>query len=370
MIIQIDSSAHIFCIHDKSHDSTSFIEDLCSSRKLGYIELDSSKDLLLGILERSDLSQLQKAIIKNIKEEITFNLALFEEIKFRAVVFHSENNFDNSKYNNQNIFIDIKNYYDRYSANGINPFEKPKLVLEDINDYKVYSYICNWYKRKNGVLAEQKLSLDVEHGGGARTTSVCENYFSAGKIVFSICDSDAKYPGDTTNHKTATDLKDLFSKKININYLYVLNCQEVENLIPFSILKQIANKTQLPAINFIEHIVNVNPDYYFFIDLKNGFKYNSVFPMKDTPYSVHWGKLFENFNCEYYKSELEKIKSKESPSNASIICKLSSMLPHAIEKMSISPIDIEIEPYLIEEWTNIARKLYSWGCAGKKLRVL
>lgn len=369
MIIQIDSSAYDFCVNENDHNARYFLDDLCSSRKLGYIALDSTKKIILAILNRSDLSPLQKAIINNIKEMITFKLSLFERVKFRAIVFNSKFGFDKSRYDDTNLFIDLNDYYNRYTRNGINPFNKPKLVLEDINDYNVYNYICRWYKNNNTVFIDYNISLDIEHGGGNRTSNICEQYFSDGKTVFSICDSDSKYPGDPKKHDTASNLIELFSSKINLNQLYVLKCQEVENLIPLSILKETANGTQLPAVKFIEHVIDQDPEYYFFIDLKNGFKYNQVFPEVETEYSKHWSKFFEDFDCEHYNRSVLSVRNKTTPKNSSIICKLSSMLPHAIDRMKSMPIDTEIEPYLLAEWKNIAEKLYSWGCSGKQLRV-
>ncbi|WP_223145374.1 hypothetical protein, partial [Serratia bockelmannii] len=113
MIIQIDSSAYDFCVNENDHNARYFLDDLCSSRKLGYIALDSTKKIILAILNRSDLSPLQKAIINNIKEMITFKLSLFERVKFRAIVFNSKFGFDKSMYDDTNLFIDLNDYYNR-----------------------------------------------------------------------------------------------------------------------------------------------------------------------------------------------------------------------------------------------------------------
>jgi hypothetical protein len=368
MIITIDNSVQELSAVEANNDFLSFLDDLCTARKLGDIVIHSSKRTLLTILAREEISRLQKQILKHTNEQVTFKQELFDNINYRMVVFHSDYGFNPLNYQNNFIFIDINNYCKNYSEKGLNPFSPPKLVLEDMNDQNIYMKICEWFTSNNKYLGKHRLSFDILHGGGNRTASICKSLIEKGHNVFCICDSDSKYNGDNVQHETAKKVEEVFTNLGKKDNLYILKCQEVENLIPPSLLAETANQTQQSAINFINHITSLFPEAYMYMDIKNGFTYNSVFKEIPDNYSNYWQPLFLSFTCSSYTGLKLKIESHELPNNSKIICKLSSLIPHAVERLVRSS-EIElIEPIRIE-WEKIALNLYSWGCASHPIKM-
>ncbi len=368
MIIKIDNSIHNFSSQEVNNDFLSFIEDLCLARKLGNIVIHASKKTLLTIISRTEISTLQRAIIKYANEQVTFKQELFENIKLRMVIYHSDYEFNKESHPNNFILIDLKGYYTNYTEKGINPFTLPKLVLEDISDRDIYMKICEWYQSKMPFISQQKIALDIRHGGGDRTAIVCKELLDSGNNVFCICDSDSKYYGDDVRHETAKKVSAIFSEKGKSSNLYVLNCQEVENLIPPSIYEATANATQLPAINFIQHINTINPASYLYMDIKNGFKYDTIFGHIPNEYSNYWKPFFLDFNCNTYITIKNKIENNELPSTATIICKLSSLIPYAVERLKIA-VEFELQQPMKEEWESIAFSIFSWGCGAIPIKM-
>lgn len=366
MIIKIHNSA-IKCIeNEKDMNGQTFVEDLCTARRLGLVVIDSSKKNLLKISELKSISDLQRNILRSICSELTFTKELLRFISYRILFFNS-NYVENELEEEANIFIDIRDYYNNYSLNGKSIFNLPKIVVEDISDFDVYKSILKWYFSKNKTLENQTFKLEMTHGGGDRSADVCNEHHENGYFVYCICDSDKKYPSDAIGG-TSKKLIDHFNSIDKSDNLLVLDVHEVENLIPFCILKKTAQTTQLPAISFIEHAVSKSIDVLYYLDLKNGLNYKDVL-VEESEFSRYWRYFISDYNCDFTSTQIKKIQAGEIDEKANITVRLSSMLPHAINNLSNSNNKVNKHCPLESFWYDIGMKLWAWGCGSRTINI-
>jgi len=366
MIIKLHNST-IKCIeNEKDMNGQAFIEDLCTARRLGLVVIDSSKKDILRISELNSISDLQRKILRSICSELTFIKELIGFISYRVLFFNSNYAEDEIK-EEANIFIDIRDYYNEYSLKGNSAFSLPKIVVEDITDFDVYSSIAKWYLINNKMLENQSFKLEMTHGGGDRSADVCNEHQEKGYIVYCICDSDKKYPSDTIGG-TCRKLYDHFSSIDKVDNLLVLDVHEVENLIPLCILKTTARPTQLSAISFIEHAASKSIDALYYLDLKNGLNYRDVL-VEESEFSRYWRHFISDYKCDFTTAQINKINAGEINEKSNITVKLSSMLPHAIQNLTNFDNKLNKHCPLESFWNDIGKKLWSWGCGSKAINI-
>lgn len=356
MIIEIDESIAFSLLSNANNDSISFVEDVSKLRRTGYALIDIKKSTAIRIYSSDNISPLSKAIFRRVSEDVTFNRGAINSVSGK--IFYYDSRFLNGR-----EIIDGSNYIDVDGyANVINTLSPPRLVLEDIQDSKVYSAIAKWKLNKVASLANLNVNYIPVHGGGNRTARVCHNEHDNGQQVFAICDSDKKSP-NCRNGKTAQAVQAFFESKDIVDRYYVIGVHEVENLIPINVLSDSARETQLPAIRFIEASLSKYEDCFVFYDFKNGFKYNEIY-LSDNNISRYWRRIYDE-----YPGTQDLIRGINGISSDSVLFnKLSSMLVHAIDKMENIEF-VNLFPALEREWDNVGDKLISWFIAEPPIRV-
>ncbi|BCV42346.1 hypothetical protein [Shewanella algae] len=350
MIISIHDSIIEGVLQDNPH-CTSFMDDVLSARRKGIILIDIRKKSVLKLLELYKNGTNNKTL-KVIRGEISFQNEIIEAygIKRKFAFFETHENEGN--------LININGYFgeDQIKLRLLNA---PRLVLENISDDCVYKKIIEWELSKGHIPSCFRINYDIIQGGGATTAAICENLISEGYLTYSLCDSDKMSPfcsiGDTANETSQT-----FINNNIISNFYVIDVHEVENLIPIHILNETANETQLPAIDFIRRLLDIEPRLYSYYDLKESIKYSYIHSNLES--GNYWKGIF---------SQLEGFDI-ERNDNTKITNRLSSMLPHAIARLENSNISYQtkIEPEsLVVNWSNIAEKLVSWFITRKPITI-
>ena len=331
MIIQIDKSV-IESLENSDMDdldAISFIDDLCRLRRQGHVLIDMPKKLSLKAKSSDKISSLNRVIFSKITEEMTFNRQVLDNIDQKTTYYSSAYLSPETTYNIQES-IDIVGY-----VNSDSPLMQPKLVLEDIEDFKVYNAIASWCILQHKELAGLRISCNPLHGGGLRTANVCEHEHTTGNLVYSICDSDKTSPTCSLG-RTARAVQEFFSRYNISSNFHIIDAHEVENLIPDSVMTKCARPTQLPAIQFIKFAVTIKANSYLYYDFKEGFKYNQIYN-NTTSLSHYWLPIYDSH------SEIQSIKDEVTAGNINensvMFNKLSSMLPHAVNKIETSCVD-------------------------------
>lgn len=149
--------------------------------------------------------------------------------------------------------------------------QKTILLCENIDDAVLYETIAKVY------LIWKRLNVEIaceQRGGGGNTIS--KEYVNIQKFKkrFCLCivDSDKIAP-DGNLGNTAKSLSQAQSNSnCIITQAFILDCREIENLIPNSILSELCsgNKERLKALKIIENISSSTVEIRDFLDIKKG----------------------------------------------------------------------------------------------------
>ncbi|ALS99311.1 hypothetical protein [Lacimicrobium alkaliphilum] len=366
MIIEIDSSA-VGALESSKSNTKQMVElfsDVFTSIGRGNNLFRIKKGDLLKLSKDYRLSEFHRNIAKIESNQATFRAALDDAFDFKVKIYHSD--FEaNLKENDINI--DVKNYSDLKQNYEISFLDKPIVVFENLTDNKIYSKIAEWFISSVAHFRGYKVNYDAYPGGGDSTHSVCKELLEEGRIVFSLVDSDKKYPDDQVG-KTAKDTIDVFKNVGFDNAVLVVGVHEVENLIPHSVLEKIARNEQKPLIDFLKaasQLCDMAPKFY---DLKSSFSFNTIFEDQHSNFSGYWRPIFENWNVDYETEFRESIDLGKKKLNGRVLNKLSSMLPHAIESFSVLE-PCNCPPYVEDEWKKIGNFLLACGISSQPIRI-
>ena len=244
-----------------------------------------------------------------------------------------------------------------------------------------FLYDCDFYKlvaarymhAKRDTMKGISLSLRDVSGGGVTSNKVLEKSVSEEyHLTLCLADSDTKhgvterYPNDPAKGDTANNL--LNSKDAlhamglgNLFEMYCLTVHEVENLIPISVLDNIANKEVIemrPGVAYLKKLQEANQEEaILFYDFKNGNNIESLRKAseKDSrkkPSKVYWEKIANQIGDESAPCLNKYVLSRA-------IRYMSELEPSGQKKV----VNIQVDTYLEPIWEAIGLKMFSWGCA-------
>ncbi|MEC6897303.1 hypothetical protein [Photobacterium piscicola] len=336
MIITLCNS--IFsAIKDNDESTISFLDDMITARRNGFVSLLLSKKEILFLLNYSDFNSRQKAILNFDKENATY---LNQELR----VLSSSIKFYHSGYVDSSGDIDISLYKEKIDSSSWYPLTKPFVIFENKDDDLVYRNILKWYFLEYVNNKNLHLSYEVLHGGGHTTAAVSEQALNCRLGVYAICDSDKKSPHSNIG-STARDAKTIFDSKNYSNNFLCIEAHEVENLVPLTFHEEIALDTQKTAINFIKYAVTKESSSYLYYDFKESIKLDLI--LSDTLCGNYWKNIISN----------SKYDNKTKGQNGKIACKLSSLVKHSIKAFSESDLVYTDNESLRNEWSKIGEFL-------------
>jgi len=359
MKIKIDKSI-VLSLNSKTgeFDSIVFIRQLTDSIMSGSHIYDLSKKIILGIIESNKLGLCENRILKMYSERNTFQKSVKDNIDVHITFYHSE-------YVDEDIDsgFDILEFSEKNS--DCNVLGIPKLVLEDLNDSKVYDAIIDKYRSENAVISNCEYNYQTIHGGGGRMGEVCSENYNNPVNIFAICDSDMDSPSCTLGN-TANSVKSFFEMKGIAGNMIILDLHEVENLLPIQFLKNKARPEQLPVLKFLEYSSSIKPESYLFFDLKESYKYSDIYSAEriSSTKSQYWKELFDSYD----RADNSTWRIDNNSPSKTLINKLSSMLPHAIN--DLGEYSGDIEPLrLKEQWDFLGSILLNWFVGSEPMRL-
>lgn len=248
------------------------------------------------------------------------------------------------------------------------PFSPSKLVCENNNDHRFYSYIANWWQKQ--LTANFQLSISSFPGGGVTT---CDNFRnSVARNHFSLCivDSDKRHPNCKKVGDTAQECRRVkATTSLPYHKLYILSCMEAENLIPMDVIANIQydGDVELRRDELVAKFRNCTQqtlnEIYPFYDLKGGFKKNPNFLTKRK-----WREYVERcftvvYPTENYQSTLATVMENE----IIIMGIKGDLLDKSITLMENVPYDTwdnqNLMPFQLLEWSNIGSSIINFGFA-------
>lgn len=232
---------------------------------------------------------------------------------------------------------------------------------------KRYMYLCQ--KTLRGV----SLSIVDEIGGGDSTNKSLEKCVRNNhNLTFCLTDSDRKYGrtkefgAEPSRGNTARFLeqseKGLLSDGLGSLFeWYCLDVHEAENLIPFSVLDEVAKNTireMAPGIAYLRKLQTANLiDAILFYDFKNG---KSIQKLREDCQKPTCKKKPE---LAYWEGIAQQIDDESAPRLNEHVLKQS--IAHMKESGCIESDSFVVDAHLETIWNTIGKKIFSWGCANK-----
>lgn len=163
--------------------------------------------------------------------------------------------------------IEVEYDYDFVTELLIKPI---KIILENINDKKIYDIIIREYIKDNNGLA---VNLDYQNGNGNQTAKTLERNIEEKKISLIITDCDKKYLGEENGSSTPAKVKKVIDQKKFFCEHIVINYKNVEGLIPYRFV--IDNLDSKIKISFDKvYKKSEDKEWLNFFDFKKGIKKN------------------------------------------------------------------------------------------------
>jgi len=366
MIIKIDDSLldELKKNNNNKQKMLYIFEKIAHSIICGKHLIIANRDILDYLSKNIELSCHARAAFKKTLNKLPYYGVMLKNSEAARLIFKSQPD------DNQNFIENhIINLFNIAQENIGKYLKTSSLVLEDQDDMYIYNEILNSFS------GNIRLCYKIIHGGGERTHEVCKSNLVQNFFTFSICDSDKKTPfcglGDTS--KKAMDF---FKKNYLSGNIHVLNCHEVENLLPpkfmlFMLLH--ARPEQKPPIEFVIESMKVQEDACLYYDYKEGHKFQQIY-IDNGNIKKFWEKLYNDTSIIQIKSriqEYENNKLKKSDLVCSKSSTLLSSLKHKLKngELSIPYNDFQIDESLKSTIDSLVIFFRTWFIASKPISI-
>ncbi len=262
--------------------------------------------------------------------------------------------------------------------NCLELFEECHLLTENIIDAKFYQLFALAYQKRNRIdECVFKTNFYPLQGGGMTTKQVflfeCEK---EQHFCLAILDSDKKWPNYKGLGQTAEALvegyKVLTEKTgipINSCFYVMQKTNEIENLIPFYVLKIYSNSDQR---SFLDRHSSALP----WFDIKKGMDYRVLYDnnaynewKKEFPTEINWIVIdrikTNSINRDDYKRQLlkEGLNPIVSPWGSTILEIVLNPDARHKNKYDLKKVEwAKLSPFQQYEWDNIGKLVFSWCC--------
>lgn len=310
-----------------------------------------SKNVDVDLRARMVLNNVvQQYAIQPIPQSITFYLEVIKECV--------ENPFrkDGNKIIAQ---LSYKEFLDTKST------QECCLIGEYYYDCMLFRRILSWYKDKNGI-ALATVFEDID-GGGDDTYKKVKQFVGRNKRpTICIVDSDRRFPEQEISG-TSTCGKCMRLYHDNPIYRFIaLNVQEVENLIPLSVIDSLSwkgdAKTQKESFDYLSKSPK-RSELLAFFDIKKGIRYyHSLF---NNPSYLTFVK-----QCCSCHPNIDIPKDLDSMKEGTIIFPplRKDLLKDSLDLLSKKGLNsFDLMDFQEKEWTLIAENMLNWGfCRNKE----
>lgn len=356
MLIEIDDS--IVSEAEKGNDKAiTILKDLCFSYSHGFHYIYASKPLLGRISLLKNLDESQRYLFAKLKSKLKSIMSIRDSVMIRCHISYRTT----SSIEDGCIYLNPDEY------ENFNFFAETVLIGENLNDCKFFTHICDKYLCCHRLWGANYAFGKIP-GGGGTTVDVYDNEIEQRqKFCLCIVDSDKKYPTDVIG-ATATDVKNLHNNKkpLLCDYYIMEHLSEVENLLPHDMVRRVcASKNNLHKFLSLD---------IAFLDMKKGIVKGVLQNIKAKEYYCDLMGDFKQIvdditNCFVDVSQRVLTKSEK---NEAVVSGFGSNLLKdvlALNWESVELSKIELTSSQNYEWEEIGKRIFSWTCAPKKMRV-
>lgn len=355
------------------------LQHLADSRRCGENEIIGYRQVLRDIGTCSGLSSSARAIYNRLADESTQKFGLLdtccEHVEVVAAPSICERKQDRGR---QKIVLSIG-----YLATNQRLAQKPVLLCENLDDCEFMTWIGKIYCQEHGL--PPNVAFLPNNGGGSTTANVYEHFLSLGEqLCLCIVDGDLKYEGSTKFGETAERVLEVHSRLDSTkSCLYVLHCQEAENLIPAVVLFANCDDSDQGKTDAIRSLNNLQAETrgepWRYVDVKEGMRVYQIVKCTNADYQVSWAAYVGTaeqhaVRCTNCGKNLECKERTDCgiyllPGLGSRV--LSEVVNHVFGKASLQSIvklAKQIPKPIKDEWEKLGHLVVTWGFAGKELR--
>lgn len=245
-------------------------------------------------------------------------------------------------------------------AMRVNLYFPCALIGENLDDCEFYKLLAVRYLKEHNIKGIN-IAFHSSQGGGATTNKAFENSILVNRIpTLCIVDTDVKYhktkkyPQEPAIGDTAKKVLDTLGKFPEttppIYDLLCLPVHEIENLIPSCIIINLSPKPK-EMRSFLKSLRTIDggqPILYY--DFKEGFR-----------------KLKKDQAIEYWYAIAEYIGNYNPPNTGTnTLVKTIELLKQTGQNGQQTIYSVAVDDYLSVLWSDIGKKVFSWGCASNK----
>lgn len=299
-------------------------------------------DIIQNLINQKRLGEYSQRILYELK-----SFSLEARGIENAFNFHVEVDFNNGtalENINNKINIGYKHFINSMSL------KKSMLLAENLRDAEIFSLGAEAFLFNEKLYRSYTISLENISGGGSTTYDAFvklekeENFFAC------IIDSDLKHPNGPIG-STAKRFSHIAQGLSGKRLLRILNCHEVENIIPLAVVKEATNGTIEDSLIF--RLGKINPDRAH-PDHKSGLSVTQARELDEKHGSDYWQ--------DYYPHENNGRSWIVPPLGENLLSNcLQLMLKCSVEKLAEY-----ISPELDALWLQTSQDVASWGVAMKR----
>jgi hypothetical protein len=374
MLILINSSVVDNGDENSWEDETVLaLENLASARREGKHLVMAKREIFKKISRCSRLSQFARNTYNKL-----FNQSTQLESYLSAVTRYIE--LVNSCYEPEvvsNSGKQIIKVAPRF-FNDSELVQKTILLCENIHDTILYETIAKIY------LVWNKINVKIVcegRGGGGNTVSLEYINIQQLKKRFCLCivDSDKIAPDGNLGSTASLIQAQSDSNCINTQ-TFILDCREIENLIPNSILSELCsgNQERLKALKNFEDISSTAFEIRRFLDIRKGTRMKEIINASNPKVKSFWEvKTSLIPNISSYIDKWCQDSWQCANNNEECECKISlgfgeNTLNNTVEYLKEkNPHEIakKVDKYMQYDWEKIGQVVVNWCIAGSPIRV-
>jgi len=355
-----------------SNDLINALQHLADSRRCGQNEILGDREVFRTISKCLALSYSARAVYHRLAEASSTMRNLLTHCVFYVFVTEEpsvrrrERDGDRER-----IIISIE-----YLARTQSLSQRPVLLCENLDDCDFIISLAAFYNQFKKLYGY--INFSKRNGGGSTTAPCYEDIVShREELCLCLCDSDKKYEGDMHEGDTATALREVETRHdTTLTHLYVLQCQEAENLIPASILADVyaTDPQKLDAVSDLKRIQSERIyQLWRYYDVKNGIRVFEFATSANSAYQNSWARVFGSVTdsvsryCETCsaamvcttKAECTTYLVRGFGSTA-----LRDTVNDFLTTKPMAEIVRRLSPPILTEWESIGALVWSWGTVG------
>ncbi|SDK67184.1 hypothetical protein [Billgrantia gudaonensis] len=179
-------------------------------------------------------------------------------------------------------------------------WQKSRFVVENTDDSDIYYYGAIFNLIHKGLYGQHDIRFACYHGGGATTFDQFVRLLNDGNPVLCVLDSDKSHPEGSIGG-TAKRFNG-YSKGLNeLYFLEVLNCREIENIIPKEIVCKSIPHERRSCLARFEYLDDKG--FRDFFDHKKGLKIEDALNIDARVGESYWTGLVSEFEGEVWVCE-------------------------------------------------------------------